>query len=47
MRLEIIIDKKHQVPTSTMEALGQELLNQLGDKFPTCMCGSPPAVPWH
>jgi len=34
MRLEIIIDKKHQVPTSTMEALRQELLKQLGEKFP-------------
>ncbi|HCT5130527.1 TPA: DinI family protein [Aeromonas hydrophila] len=34
MRLEIIIDKKHQVATSTMEALRQELLKQLGEKFP-------------
>ena len=34
MRLEIIIDKKHQNPTSTMEALRQELLKQLGEKFP-------------
>lgn len=34
MRLEIIIDKKHQIPTSTMEALRQELLKQLGEPFP-------------
>ena len=34
MRLEIIIDKKHQIPTTTMEALRQELLKQLGEKFP-------------
>ncbi|MGL4506773.1 MAG: DinI family protein, partial [Aeromonas sobria] len=26
MRLEIIIDRKHQIPTLTMEALRQELL---------------------
>ena len=30
MRLEIIIDRKHQIPTATMEALRQELLKQLG-----------------
>ncbi len=47
MRLEIIIDKKHQVATSTMEALRQELLKQLARSSPTCMCGSPPAAPWH
>lgn len=46
MRLEIIIDRKHQIPTSTMEALRQELLKQLGEKFPTSMCGSRRAVPW-
>ena len=34
MRLEIIIDRKHQIPTSTMEALRQELLKQLGERFP-------------
>ncbi|MCZ4263388.1 DinI family protein, partial [Limimaricola sp. G21655-S1] len=34
MRLEIIIDSKQQIPTSTMEALRQELLKQLGEKFP-------------
>ncbi|PJG58390.1 DinI family protein [Aeromonas cavernicola] len=34
MRLEIIIDKKHQIPTSTMEALRQALLKQLGETFP-------------
>jgi len=28
MRLEIIIDRKHQIPTATMEALRQELLKQ-------------------
>ena len=30
MRLEIIIDRKHQIPTSTMEALRQELLKLTG-----------------
>ena len=34
MRLEIIIDRKHQIPTATMEALRQELLKQLGERFP-------------
>ena len=34
MRLEIIIDRKHQIPTATMEALRQELLKQLGEQFP-------------
>ena len=34
MRLEIIIDRKHQIPTTTMEALRQALLKQLGEKFP-------------
>ena len=34
MRLEIIIGRKHQIPTATMEALRQELLKQLGEQFP-------------
>ena len=34
MRLEIIIDRKHQIPTATMEALRQELLKQLGEQSP-------------
>lgn len=46
MRLEIIIDRKHQIPTATMEALRQELLKQLGEQFLICMCGLRPAVPW-
>ncbi|MCS3454060.1 DinI family protein [Aeromonas rivuli] len=34
MRLEIIIDRKKQVSPDTMAALEQELLKQLGRRFP-------------